>query len=477
MVKKRIAFIGFISLVIFTSCEQLGSIDSIEPEFVLTDESAFTNKSSTEGVLNGIYKQWRSNGITQMRNAMFQLTRITVNTNVPKAYEFKVNNVSVSSPLVEQYYKDLYYLVNQASSIITYLPNVTPKGLSELRKKQIVGEAYFNRALANFMLLRSFGDFWDKNSKYGIVLYNDPVRDNIAKPRSSVAECYSAIISDIDNAISLSPDYTDGCHANKIAAKFLKARLQLYINEFSDASLQAEQILEDCTSSGIVLEKEYSHIFDNGIESPELIFAIHTSYPQETITTGLFNDFFFNGIEGSSVWRISDLLVGEVEDGNIYTGEGLDPRFGQVYKWTDEGLFMGKYLNNINGEDVNPYYMMRLAEVYLIKAEADARCGNISEARAALKEITSRAGYSDKYVSTIPDSDLLMKIFQHKFIELNAENYEEWYDIVRYNIIDGVDFEELKYIRSYKHKNLPIPYAALAGNNKLEQNTDYIYEE
>ena len=67
------------------SCEQLGSVSDIEPEYVLTDESAFTNASSTEAVLRGVYQQWRRDGITQMRNAMFQLTRTTVNTDIARA--------------------------------------------------------------------------------------------------------------------------------------------------------------------------------------------------------------------------------------------------------------------------------------------------------------------------------------------------------------------------------------------------------
>ena len=76
----------------------------------------------------------------------------------------------------------------------------------------------------------------------------------------------------------------------------------------------------------------------------------------------------------------------------------------------------------------------------------------------------------------ISDANLPLKILQHKYIELNAENYEEWFDMVRYNLLDGIDFTELRYIRSYKHKCLPIPYDALAGNNLLIQNPDYVYE-
>lgn len=461
--------------VTLVSCDQLGSVSDIEPEYVLTDENAFTNASSTEAVLRGVYQQWRHDGITQMRNAMFQLTRTTVNTNIARAYEFKVNEVSASSPIVRAYYEDLYRLINQASSIISLLPNEAPKELSNELKQEILGEAYFNRALANFMLLRSFGEFWDETSNLGIVLYNSPVRENKAMCRSSVKDCYTLICSDLDEAIKLCPDYSISYFANKTAAKALRAKVALYQNDYSAAIELCKEIEQDATSLNIGLEYSYSDIFSKGFDSTELLFSIYTSYPQETISVGIFNDFFLNGIDGTSTVRIADELVGDEEDGDMFTGDGMDSRYGDIYKWIDESLYMGKYPNNINGNDANPYYVIRLAEVILIRAEAECRMNEFKFARASLKKITNRAGYTDDYVDNISDSDLSLKILQHKYIELNAENYEEWFDMVRFNILDNIDFTELKYIRSYKHKCLPIPYDALAGNNLLVQNPDYIY--
>ena len=57
----------------------------------------------------------------------------------------------------------------------------------------------------------------------------------------------------------------------------------------------------------------------------------------------------------------------------------------------------------------------------------------------------------------------------------NAENNEEWFDMIRYNCLDGIDFVSYGYLRSFAHKNLPIPYDALAGNAKLIQNPSYIF--
>ena len=75
----------------------------------------------------------------------------------------------------------------------------------------------------------------------------------------------------------------------------------------------------------------------------------------------------------------------------------------------------------------------------------------------------------------IRDGDLLLTIFRHKYMELSAENYEEWYDMVRYYRLDGTDFTAtgLGYTQSMQHLVLPIPTQALSGNSLLVQNPTY----
>ena len=467
-------------LLAFVSCSQLGPVDDIKPEYVLTEDNVFADANSVEALANGMYQPWRGNGITQMRNCMFLLSRTSNNSPIPSAYQFKINNISSKSSLVYNYYSNLYLIINQANTIIEGLPKNNPKSLSEGRKSEIMGEAYFNRAFANFMLLRSFGEFWDENSKYGIVLYDKPAISNDGKARSSVKDCFELINSDLDKAIAQAPaNELVNYKANRLAAMTLKARVKLYQKDFAAAATMAGEVIAESEQTGIGLEESYGDIYKNGYETSELLFSVYTSYPQETIETGVFFDFYYNGF-GYSLQTIADELVGEAEDGNFGTGEGVDPRYASVYitdEW-EEGAetFIMKYMNNTNGRDCNPYYFIRLAEAYLIKAEAEVRQSKYSDARNSLKVITDRAGYDVDYVNSIADSDLLMQIFRHKFIELSAENYEEWFDMVRYNQLDGTDFVSLGYLRSYAHKNLPIPYDAMAGNGALEQNPSYLYE-
>lgn len=474
----------FLSATFVVSCEQLGSIDDIEPENVLTYNSLFVNESSTEAVVNGMYQTWRSEGICEMRNCMFMLAGECERSSFSDQ-SFLDNDISTQSSAVQNYYSKLYLLINHANTIINGLPESTPKGLSTERTQQILGEAYFNRAYANMMLLKSFGDFWDINSEYGIVLYETPITENVAKTRASVKECYDLISSDLDKAISTARDYEgESYYATKIAAKAVKARMYLYQNEYAKAIQTCEDVIETGEQQGLVLENGYLDIFFKKLESSEHIFTVYTDYPLETVETayGQAGVFYDSGafIE-TMLCQVADVLVGNMGDWESGEPQGLDRRFYQTFFEGEQGYGWGHNLQKypvIDWADNNSYYFMRLAEIYLIKAEAEARLGKYDEARQSLKPITDRAGYDAGYVNNIADTDLLKRIFEHKYVELCAENYESWYDMVRYHILDGEDFSRFNEGVRVKlnHLVLPIPYQAIAGNGALKQNPSYVFE-
>ena len=446
-----------------SACNLLGPVDDIQPDYVLTDENVITDANSPEYLLNGIYSLYRESGITSMRNGMFILTGTLYNsTTAEGATNFRENTLRVQNNTVLNYYRTLYTIINQANSLTAALANSSPDGLTPERKAEILGETAFHKAFAEFMLLRSFGEFWDQTSPYGVVLYDEPVRDNDteAKARSTVDVCYTQILADLDVADN-APAYDGRAYrVNKATVKMLRARVMLYMGEYGQAATLAQEAI-DATGSTL---GDYLNIFAQGFSSPETLFAPYVDYPLETLGTNITNDVT-NGY-GNTVELIADELAGTVGDG-LY-----DARYTAAFT---PGSLQKYVLNNPSTGDENTYYLMRLAELYLIKAEAEARQGNYTPARTALKAITDRAGYAADYVDGIADSDLLLTIFRHKYMELAAENYEEWFDMVRYSQLDGTDFSAagLNYTHSMQNLVLPIPEQALSGNSLLEQNPSY----
>ena len=446
-----------------SACNLLGPVDDIQPDYVLTDEDVITDANSAEYLLNGVYSLYRESGMSSIRNGMFILTGTLYNTTTAEgATNFRENTLRVHNNTVLNYYRTLYTIINQANSLTAALANNNPDGLTPERKTEILGETAFHKAFAEFQLLRSFGEFWDRTSPYGVVLYNEPVRGNSqAKARSSVDACYTQILADLDVAAD-APAYDGRAYrVNKATVKMLRARVMLCMGEYGQAATLAQEAIDE-TGSPL---GDYLSIFAQGFNSPETLFAPYVEYPLETMETNITNDV--NQGYGNTVKLIADELVGTVND------EQYDTRYTKTFI----PYSLKKYvLNSAEGGDENTYYLMRLAELYLIKAEAEARLGNYTPARTALKAITDRAGYDADYVNTIADSDLLLTIFRHKYMELAAENYEEWFDMVRYSQLDGTDFSAtgLNYTMSMQNLVLPIPEQALSGNKLLEQNPSYV---
>lgn len=155
--------------------------------------------------------------------------------------------------------------------------------------------------------------------------------------------------------------------------------------------------------------------------------------------------------------------------------------YDALYTWAYKGDAMngiGKY-NKLTPEMfyADSYYFMRLAEVYYIAAEAEARQGQYAKARTLLATVIERAGYTEDDVNAIADSDLLGEILKHKLCDMSNENLEEWFDLCRYNRQGGFESwteDEKAELPSFRRYLLPIPKASMGANNLLVQNPEYV---
>lgn len=126
----------------------------------------------------------------------------------------------------------------------------------------------------------------------------------------------------------------------------------------------------------------------------------------------------------------------------------------------------------VAGRKGNTVFFLRLAEMYYIHAEAAIRNGNYDPARSSLKSVLTNGRTSlDIDVDAVPDNALLEFTRKNKWIELFAENNEEWFDMVRYYKAGDLNITSIKgTITKDNQLILPLPKEALAGNNLLEVN-------
>jgi hypothetical protein len=247
------------------------------------------------------------------------------------------------------------------------------------------------------------------------------------------------------------------------AATAMLARLYLYTKDWIDAEAKATQVIE---SHKFTLEQDVSKVFLRS--SPESIFKISedagsSSYIDYTLVAAFYIPY---GISPSTI--VDSNLVAAFEPGDLrklnwiksYTG-------GAPY-------FPYKYKQNYTPSSpagAEDYVILRLAEQYLIRAEARAQQDKVNDAVDDLNTIRSRAGLGP-IPYTIGKADLLLAIEQERRVELFAEWGHRWFDLARTGRADAVLSAEKP---DWKHTAilLPIPAAELQNNPRLTQNDGY----
>ena len=482
--KIKLLLLSLITITGFNSCDLVGKIDDLKPYYQLEEDNVIWDEASANSVLRSVYSNWRERGISAFRPHMsFYSGALEKTASIEGDNGFPENRVLANNIAINSLYTSLYKVINSANSTIESLEKGMAVGMSPERTNEMIAECKFHRAMAHFYLLRHFGQFYDANSSYGIVIRTTSFHGLEVAPRDKVAKVYQQIIADLDNAIQNAPtEPTQNQHyyISKTVAKALKAKVLLYQKNYPEAANLAEEVITEAGEHGYRLEENYTDIFQNGYNSPETLFAPYAFGTDEELSVQISRTKY-----GTYTLAIADALTPEA--GNITTQNGFDLRFSQIFLVPSTGeeeeeeeitfKVNQKYphpLSVTTEIQGNTYLYLRLGEIYLIAAEAEARQSGAAHQQAArnyLQAITDRAGYDVNYVNKINDTDLLEKIRQHKWIELVSENYEEWFDLVRYYKEGNLAISDIKpTIKTDSQLILPIPETAISGNTLLEQN-------
>lgn len=525
-----------VSALTFTSCDLIGSIDDMEPDHVVTDLNYITDAASAQTALNGVYASWRSTGVSYLRYGIASMAHTQTQAMVMGADEFAAENIETNNSNVETAYTAYYNVINAANTFLVHINKQIP-GMTEEKRTEMIAEARCQRALAYLTLLKCFGEYWKQDSQYGVCLFKDElVRDNQVRQRSSVADTYKLISEDLDYAIAHCEQHpADHYHMSSLFAKALKAKMYFAQDNYPEAARLSEEVINEAEAAGYELESDYANIFTEQFNSKEMLFAPYTANPNELMDASWFafspgsllkkvaddlvpddetggdivvpdpgeggdvvvpnpgegGDVVIPGGDGSEGGDV--VLPGDGDDGGIvipggdggdfpfFPGEADAASYDPLYTWAYKGEGMtgiAKY-SKLTPEFMfeDSYYFMRLAEVYYIAAEAEARQGEYEKARTLLATVISRAGYTEDDVNAIADSDLLGEILKHKLCDMSNENLEEWFDLCRYNRQGGFESwteDEKAELPSFRRHLLPIPKASMGANKLLVQNPEYV---
>ncbi|HEY8954325.1 RagB/SusD family nutrient uptake outer membrane protein [Chitinophaga sp.] len=364
--------------------------------------------------------------------------------------EFKTNTITVGSGYVNNTWNSAYAVIFAANSAIEGLNAST--GVSAGVKQQLLGESYFMRAFIYFYLTNLYGDVPMVTSTVNSV--------NLTLPRAPQADIYQLIISDLKTAqANLADAYPSAqrARANKAVAAALLARVYLYTKDYANAETQATSVI---TNGSYKLESLDTTFLNT---SNEVIWQRYTFY-------------------GYTVFGLNFVPSGTSPNYVLYPSlaAGFEPGDARMDKWM-KPLPIGsvtyyypnkyKLRNATAGNEYN--VLLRLAEQYLIRAEARAQQGKITGAGSAAEDLNmvrTRAGLPGTTAAS--QSAMLLAIENERAHELFAELGHRWFDLKRTNRATAV-LGPQKPTWKATAVLFPVPANQILYNKNLTQNEGY----
>ncbi len=432
---KIFTLIGALVFLAF-SCNVL----DVEPQNSIPADQAFKDKSGIEKGIFGAYNVFQYLGYYGRTYGIFaDLSADNLghpdDATATEYSEVDNNNILPENGSTANIWSSCYDGINVANNVIEKVPGMGD--MSEEEKNQALGELYFIRALNHFNLINYFG---------AVPLKITPTIgvNDLNAGRTPVDLVNNQIIADLKFAMEHLPANTSlKYRATKYAAVALLARVYLYKKDYENAVLMASKVIDE---GGYTLLGDYAAIFD-GDGSAETIFEIDfTMLDRNRIAE--YN--FPKPLNGRREVEPTQNLLDSYEVG--------DARYAASIAFDGDLAYAIKYDDLATGAD--NVIILRLGEMYLIRAEAIARVnGDIGTIQGDLNAIRLRAHLPATSASS--HSGLLLQIEKDRRLELAFEGHR-WFDLVR----TGRAIDLLPNVKSVNQTLFPIP------SNELQTNTN-----
>lgn len=444
-------------LLNLVSCESFIEVDP--PKSQLIGANTFEEVSTATAVLSNIYVQIRENGFLSgvtnggthlLGNYADELDFYGTNTSL---MEFNNHTLIATNTMLSALWNTSYNQIYSANALLEGVGK--SETISDTDKNRLLGEALFIRAYLHFYLTNTFG------AVPYITTTNYNVNKNIGK--LSPEQIYQKSISDLIEAEQLIPDTyptAERVRPNKATVKALLARVYLYAQNWEKAESYATAVIENPL---------YLWVNDSNAEflkdSPSIIWSLHPGIAG--LNTKEARTFIFTSGPPTRPALSLSLM------------NSFEPTDRRKTNWTKTVTKSGaswacayKYKKNSNtGTSVEYTILFRLAEQYLIRAEARAQNEDLAGAQHDINKIRNRAGLANTTAATA--SELLDAILQERRVELFLEQGHRWYDIKRTDKADAI-LSNLKPQWKSTQILLPLPEKELLLNkNLLPQNTGY----
>ena len=461
---KTIFFTSFrgilmLGCMLHLSCDSF--VETGLPTNQLTGEAVFNDKTTADAAMRAVYASIRDSGLLSGSSAglsahlgcyadELDFYGSTSNT----AADFYDNSVLPLNAGVKNFWNTTYRQIYGANAIYEGVSQST--GIAQPDAEKLKGEALFVRALLHLYLVNLFGDI-------PYITTTDYVTNSHVS-RMASDEVYLRIIEDLEMATSLLPEEYEGfgrARPNKFAAQALLARAYLYSGAWAEATNSASAVLNqiglyaDEPDVSKVFLKECTETIWQLPPTPEgrhtaqgATFTLLAAPPQFVALTPDLVDAFAPGDLRRTHWISS--ISGP--SGNFF--------------------YASKYKQYVTESASKEYtVVLRTAEIYLIRAEARARQGELTSALEDLNHVRVSAGLNA--LDGLGQQQIVDAIFQERRLELFTEFGHRFFDLKRAANVDEV-LGSVKPGWDTTDRFLPIPESEISANpNLLPQNPGY----
>ncbi|MDH7460747.1 RagB/SusD family nutrient uptake outer membrane protein [Chitinophagaceae bacterium 26-R-25] len=426
-------------LLSLASCEKFVDIPKAPNQLLVSD--AYKEDATAMSAVLALYSNAVTNNV--LANVTFcggiESDEMVYNqASDASLVEFQNAAVSPTNSTVANYlWGSTYQAIGKANVAIDGLNNSTT--LTPSLKTQLLGECKFFRAFNYFYLVNYFGDV-------PLALNADGSKDAYL-PRTKSDSVYAQMMTDLKDAEnSLPAAYANSprTRVNKYAAAALLARVYLFKNDYTNAAAEASKVIGATDISYGMEPVETSFL----TSSKEVVLQIATTSAASNLP------IFGTAYMQSQQFQLAPNFTNGFEAGDK-----------RKTNWT-QGSLISKY--KLGGNEYN--ITLRLAEQYLIRAEARAQLNQLSDAKSDIDSIRTRAGLAPTTAST--QQAILDQVAKERKLELFGEFAHRWFDLKR----TGKSTEVLSPLKpGWKATAVlqPVPQTERTKNANLTQNEGY----
>ena len=453
------AFFVLLCIVCLCSCDNFVTVDL--PSSQLSGEAVFEDAATANAALVDVYSKMRktvlvtgsSTGLSNLLGHTADELAYYSSGNLPEM-DFNQNNLQATNTTVAGIWNGTYNLIYAVNAVIEGVS--ASASIPVVEKEKLLGEAYFVRAYLHFYLVNLYGAI-------PYVLSTDYETNSVIY-KKTVGDVYAQLTTDLQQAISLMPEAyptVERVRPNRSVAYALMARVKLYTQHWAEALLYSEMVINN--SALYTWVPNLNQVFLKGSTG-----TLWQLFPAAAGAPALDAQTFIFSSGPPPNRALSTDFMSSFEVGDLRRSSWVGTVTNSAGTW----YYPFKYKVNAASSSTAEYSILfRLEEQYLIRAEANARLGNLAASALDLNKIRNRAGLANTTAST--QSELVDAILQERRVELFTELGHRWFDLKRMGMSNSV-LGVVKPGWQPTDVLFPLPEAELLLNpNLLPQNPGY----